>query len=381
MATTINLLLGKPLRPKPNEAVGVLNLELLRLRLLKRVLRDLKSESDDHLALRKALLTLILMTQDDAGVPAQEFIKHLIRDFKPLTEHFTSSGHHPLFSKHRIARRLSEDGRDVLLAMDRKLVESVLGDPVNSKEIAVLGKLVPWEVTQVRYVGFFDIMGFRAFLERSGGDHERVYSALCDMSESAALAASMHAHGDQGLHPVLAHDGSQLRFVQFSDSIIALTRDSSAGSSALIELAAQMLFLNALRIGIGLRGAITKGTVTADFSRSIFFGRPIVDAFLLEEDQAWYGVVEHESAIDHGNGETLEELSRNDVPMTVTYSVPLKSSGMTDMQVINWPVFCESVRILDDGLEHLRNESSQKLHAYYQATRAFGVKMIEQFRL
>lgn len=136
-----------------------------------------------------------------------------------------------------------------------------------------------------------------------------------------------------------------------------------------------MFFLHGLRLGTALRGAIACGTVTADFQKSIFFGQPIIEAYLLEEEQAWYGLVEHSSVDRTADGET-QPLGNGEIPLTVSYRVPLKSSGTVEMSAINWPVFCEDDARLDKLLSHLRNQNSVKLNSYYRLTRTFGRKML-----
>jgi hypothetical protein len=164
-----------------------------------------------------------------------------------------------------------------------------------------------------------------------------------------------------------------LRVVAFSDVILALTRDASDTSWLLIELVSQMFFIHARRLGTALRGAISLGTITADFEHSIFFEQPVVDACLLEEDQAWYGIVEH-SSVEAGASEPTGDLRQfrpDEVALALQHEVPLKSVGASPMSVINWPILCDDLGRADELLRHLRSDS-EKLTAYYQSTREFA---------
>jgi len=356
-------------------------LELLRARLSANIRKDLAGETDDRMALRKAMLTLIMLTQDGAGRVAKEFIEFLITDFPALSDHFSATHDHPLFAKNTVGRRHSDD-EGVVLSLDKTLVDSILKKPASNREMAQLGDLVPWDKVTDRYVGFYDIMGFRAFVARYGGDHTILHKIMQDLHEIGVRAEEMHPHPGRKLHPALDHRGSQVRIVQFSDSILVVTRDASGTSSLLIQLVSQMFFLHALRLGTVLRGAIARGTVTADFERSIFFGQPIVDAYLLEENQAWYGIAEHSSTRPDDAAvadQDIPQLGKADIPLTVLHEVPLKTAAPTEMSVINWPVFCENDQRLDELLSHLRNEQSDKLRAYYEATRSFAHRMLREF--
>ena len=54
----------------------------------------------------------------------------------------------------------------------------------------------------------------------------------------------------------------------------------------------------ALQTGFALRGAITKGEMVYDSENQLFFGKALVDAYLLEEELCYYGIVFHESVED-----------------------------------------------------------------------------------
>jgi hypothetical protein len=347
-------------------------LEVLRLRLGKSLKKELARDDDERRALRKSLLGLILMTRDGSSAAAKDFGDYLLKEFPALADQFSRTHDHPLFGTHTVGRRVSAD-EGLVLALEKELVGSMLRKPLSARELALVGSSVPWDVTAPRYVGFFDIMGFRQLVKRHNDDHEVLHGMMREFHNISIRAQEMHPHGGGKLHPALDHPGSQLRVVAFSDAILALTRDASATSSLLIQLVSQMFFLHALRLGTALRGAIARGTVTADFERSIFFGQPVVDAYLLEEDQAWYGIVEHfsmEADVSELTGE-IRPITQDEAPLTLQHKVPLKSVGATRMSVINWPVMCGDLEGADDLLRHLRSDS-EKLNTYYQSTREFA---------
>src|SRR6267142_4591298 len=137
---------------------GPLPLELFRARLMREVKADLSREKDDRLALRKALLSLIMMTQDGAGPIGKQFIEYLIQEFPPLAGHFSATHDHPIFGEHKVGRRYSKD-QGLVLSIAKKIAEFMFKEPINAREIALLGEFIPWEMTAERYVGFYDIMG------------------------------------------------------------------------------------------------------------------------------------------------------------------------------------------------------------------------------
>lgn len=94
------------------------------------------------------------------------------------------------------------------------------------------------------------------------------------------------------LKPLLQDkNGELLRMVQFSDSIIIASLDDSKSALNKIVKAGVVLMQNALETGFALKGAIAKGPLTFDSGSGIYFGRSIIDAYLLEEELKFYGVV------------------------------------------------------------------------------------------
>lgn len=85
---------------------------------------------------------------------------------------------------------------------------------------------------------------------------------------------------------------------QFSDSIVLVTRDCTEDDLNRISKAAAILMQTALQTGFALRGAIAKGDMVFDLENQLFFGKALVDAYLLEEELCYYGVAFHESMED-----------------------------------------------------------------------------------
>ena len=42
---------------------------------------------------------------------------------------------------------------------------------------------------------------------------------------------------------------------------------------------------------VPIKGVLSKGLITADFNQNIFFGQAIIDAYLLQEELKYYGII------------------------------------------------------------------------------------------
>jgi hypothetical protein len=243
-----------------------------------------------------------------------------------------------------------------------------------------------WGITCDRYVAFCDIMGFKSLVQEHEGDYSGLHARLAKLHDTTSQAVALA----EQTWPTATYAG-HLRAVQFSDSIVLMTKDASSVASLLITLGSMLIFRQALEYGLPLRGAIAVGRATADFERSILFGQPIIDAYLLAEDQQWYGVVQHPDMDvlppedDQGD---LQELGDDEMPLTETFQVPLKVKGCQpetrSLQVVNWPIIVDTLGELHELLGRLKPSDShperEKLTPYYESTLEFATTTWNKYR-
>ncbi len=136
-----------------------------------------------------------------------------------------------------------------------------------------------WEKTNNRFVAFFDILGFKDLVARF--KHEEIVEKLeslllvIDKLSDANSISSMQNYNI---------DKDQTKSIIFSDSIIFFSKGSTFNDALKISYDAFQVCKNALNAGIAIKGCISYGQVTVDFSKSLFFGQAIIDAFLLHEE-------------------------------------------------------------------------------------------------
>ncbi|OGC62582.1 hypothetical protein A2264_01105 [candidate division WWE3 bacterium RIFOXYA2_FULL_46_9] len=100
--------------------------QLLYDGLTRLIMGELEREPDEVVALRKALLLLILLVQDDASPCGKELTEYLLLGFQPLAAHFKEQAHP--FYKDEIVGRARDQNDQVLLVVSKTLVESILPD-------------------------------------------------------------------------------------------------------------------------------------------------------------------------------------------------------------------------------------------------------------
>ena len=145
-----------------------------------------------------------------------------------------------------------------------------------------------WSVDNERFIAFVDIMGFKDLVARKKHDEIKVMlTELITYTNSYvdSMRIVNHVYNEKEVKEV------RLRNVIFSDSIIFITQDKSAEDFFLLSLTLALFQKTSLEMGIPTKGAVSCGQLTADFDLSLFFGQPLIDAYLLQEQLYYYGII------------------------------------------------------------------------------------------
>lgn len=172
-----------------------------------------------------------------------------------------------------------------------------------------------WTTTNKRYVAFFDIMGFKELVERN--NHSYIVDKLEALRKTISILEKLHEN--QGFLNDVKVTNSKT--ITFSDSIMIFTKDDSIESLNKIIIDSSIFLFKAIEIGIPIKGALSYGEVTLDFKNSLFFGRPIIDAYLLHDELNMYSAILDNRIEDKISTFTLH----NDVvDLFISVKVPLK---------------------------------------------------------
>lgn len=175
-----------------------------------------------------------------------------------------------------------------------------------------------------KYVLYADIMGFKDRVMRT--KHEDLKKELEGLRDNL----------DKWLSFIL-RNVETFKVSFFSDSIIIVAETSPLGFYC-ISMAAAALMGTSLRNKFPIKGAIAKGEFTYEEEKQLFFGRAITDAFLLEEEVHYYGIVAHHTMEEDikifSNGTKSEDSNNRLSPSPYILSpIPLKRGKITHYHV------------------------------------------------
>ncbi|WP_424037809.1 hypothetical protein [Porphyromonas endodontalis] len=134
----------------------------------------------------------------------------------------------------------------------------------------------------------------------------------------------------------------------FSDSILIVDENTRDGFHH-ISLAAVALMVVSLKCKFPIKGAIAKGEFTYEEEDQLFFGQAIIDAFLLEEEVHYYGIVAHHTMEEDIKSFSNEKIGEGDDDNLVSCPyvlnpIPLKDGKITHYHVAYNLLGCEKLK-------------------------------------
>lgn len=185
-----------------------------------------------------------------------------------------------------------------------------------------------WATTCDRFVVFLDIMGFKDLVARN--THGKVYKMLESLMFCKEIAEGVLRNS--------------IYITSFSDSFYLFTKDDTPKSFAIITACTNYIINSAIERSIPIKGAMAQGKISVNRKRNIYFGQPIIDAYMLHEELYYYGLTLHNSIDRYLGNHKVDILVRR---LYFELSTPLKCGDVIHNN-LNW--FGESDQDYGSGL-------------------------------
>lgn len=219
-----------------------------------------------------------------------------------------------------------------------------------------------WKVKTKRYVAFLDVLGFKDYVLRHSIDE--VYERLQTLNGFRP---------EEGERDYDSDEEKRIKVSIFSDSIFIFSRDDAFVTLRHFLSYVKRVMRMALRSEIPLKGAIAYGDIVVDEKGNLFCGQPIIDAYLLEEDLQYMGVVFH-----HTFEEAYNDLSDTQYKRICDWIkeelTPFKYGKRTHLN-LDYRISGSKVNNLKDDVKNQRFYSSGDARKYIDNTLA----MLEGF--
>jgi hypothetical protein len=167
-------------------------------------------------------------------------------------------------------------------------------------------------------------------------------------------------------------DSKLVKSTTYSDSLMIYSKDESHNSLDHLICTVASISYNLLIDCIPHKGSVAFGLITLDSKNSIFFGQPIIDAYLLQEELLFYGIIIHGSAEQKIINEKYTLFIKN-------YLCPLKNGSSNHLTVC--PIYLaphadqseykKNIEALFDSVKKLRYKTSGYLRKYIDNTEIY----------
>ena len=168
---------------------------------------------------------------------------------------------------------------------------------------------------------------------------------------------------------------SVIRPVFFSDSIVLISNNNSRDSVLNLLASVEWVLQHAMQNSIPLKGAIAYGEQTADFARSLHFGKPLIDAYELQNELLLYGVVLHHTMEQYLTDAGIMEAFKG--IRFFKYPTPLRA-GIIDHYVVEWDEELLKDDVLEGMFSLLYGKVSGAPRLYVDNTKKFSEWLIEE---
>jgi hypothetical protein len=217
-----------------------------------------------------------------------------------------------------------------------------------------------WKITTKRYVGYIDILGFKEMLARKS--NKTIYEMMKKVNYARTWVKRI----------AWEEAPSQISTMTYSDSILIYSKNDSELSLEIFLCSIAAIYNELLLESIPHKGACAYGLMTLDPENSIFFGQPLIDAYLLQNELYFYGIVLHANI--------EERLKRLDCVRS--YKCPFKNGSSNhltieplyltqEMKDEDEEQFKKDSKKLYSGVEKLKYKSSGSIRKYVDNTEEY----------
>lgn len=276
----------------------------------------------------------------------------------------------------RAAANLSREPRDPIycIAMGTVPFSSLLtGDDTGPAALADAHDPANAAEYGLWILAVLDVLGFERMYRRLGPHRmQAIYSRLIDAARSYVdtSAVAMHEMADGAVPTYFSFD---LGFAYFSDTILLWAPMGETQVAPFLARCADV-FLEALTLGVPLRGAIAVGEAVLHQPSGTFLGTPLIDAARLEHAQDWLGI-----ALTGGCSTVLDWI---DSSLVLPYTPPCKSGTKPELHsglVLDWARRARAKQLdFRAAIEAMHPPETHR--GYYDAALSFAEHSAQQAR-
>lgn len=221
-----------------------------------------------------------------------------------------------------------------------------------------------WKDTDKRFVCFIDLLGFKDKIMRKS--HNEIFEELGKISNYRKRFEK-----DRNGY----FKNCRVHMVSFSDSIVVFSENDSWSNFEYFVVAIRYILANSIKSNIAMKGGVAYGEISINKKDQIFFGQPIIDAYLMEEEVNYLGIVFHNS-IDLFLSKNKEAYGKSPLMKEMLFEckTPLKCGFINHLN-LDWFSKCVDNRSKPENI--ITIEVVEKLKSFYASVSGSPRKYIE----
>jgi hypothetical protein len=187
-------------------------------------------------------------------------------------------------------------------------------------------------------IAMLDILGFKNTIEENADFLPAVAENNFGLLREA-LNQAMPPEGSSGNTPSFRelHQQKGPGIVLFSDTLLLYAKgDTDDDVRNFLRTVGEFMFYTIRFAGCRCRGGISYGKMFIDEENSIYIGRPLINAYKLEQEQVWAGVALTWEAEKRIPEDVKSKLPCRNEWWIARYKVPVKKKGRLEKIVIDW---------------------------------------------
>ena len=185
--------------------------------------------------------------------------------------------------------------------------------------------------TNMRYVAFFDVLGFKEAVKRN---LDEAWGALEDLRVSMQENLNLFVKTPNQI--IITSNSDRVIATNFSDSVLIFTKGNTVQDLHLILIASAGFFAKSLHRCVPLRGGIAYGSFKFNFEKNLFCGSPLIKAYELGQCAQWSGIVVDDNVAEHYYKNPIKSFGKVVIEQKI---VPVKNRHETRNEkfwVFNW---------------------------------------------
>jgi hypothetical protein len=186
-------------------------------------------------------------------------------------------------------------------------------------------------ISNIRYVAFFDMLGFKEAVKR---DLDEAWGALEDLRVSMEENLNMFIKTPDQI--IIKNNNDRVIATNFSDSVLIFTQGNTIEDLHRILLTSAGFFARSLHRCVLLRGAISYGTFNYNFEKNLFCGLPLIKAYELGQNAQWSGIIIDDKVAEDYYRNPITSFGQKVIEQKI---IPVKGKHSTTKEklwVFNW---------------------------------------------